>query len=244
MQRTKQSLAGPTGRLRISRHQYKLQTPPAASRSPAVIKLLSICRSALLRLSLASGHAMQPQAAPAEGIAPQGRPSRDIATAAAAAAVPCNNGDDGGASAAATPHAPTQPQPVQAPQCTPQKRKAPAAATVTTAAPAQQQCKPAAAAGAAIAAPATPPQHAPAVHVALPSDMANFKHPPWMPKAGLLKLFGDFFWQYTPQVVDLCPEGVDTWAMTVPANTGLQVERNSTITVMGILTSEPQLHTV
>jgi hypothetical protein len=140
--------------------------------------------------------------------------------------VPCNNGG-AGASAAATPHAAGQLESVQAPGHRPQKRKAPAAASAPAAAPAQRKRKPAAAAGAAIAAPAAPPQHAPAVHVALPSDMADFKHPPWMPKVGLLKLFGgDFFWQYTPQVVDLCPEGADTWAMTVPANTGFQVQRN------------------
>lgn len=159
---------------------------------------------------------MQPQATSvAEAVVPQEGPSHDSAAAADAAAVRCNNGGGGGVSAAATPRsAPAQPQPVQATQCVPKKRKAPAAATAAATAPAQQKRNP-------------PPQHAPAVHLDLPLDMADFKHPPRMSKAGLLKLFdGDFFWQYTPHDVELCPEGVDTCSMTVPANTGVQVQRN------------------
>ena len=155
--------------------------------------------------------------------------------------MPSDGGDGTSASAAPTPRgAATHPQPVQAPQCTPKKRKAPAAAAgAAAAASAGRQRKHAATASAAVAAPATPPKHAPAVHVALPSDVADFKHPPWMSKAGLLELFeGDFFWQYTPQVVDLCPEGVDTWAMTVPASTGFQVESSSTVMGTGTLKLE------
>jgi hypothetical protein len=168
------------------------------------------------------------------------------ATDAAAAALPSDGGDGTGASAAATPQgAPTQPQPVQAAERLPQKCKTLAAPSAAAAAPAQRKRKPAAAAGAAIAAPATPPQHAPAVHVVLPVDMADSKHPPRMSKAGLLKLFdGDFFWQYTPHDVDLCADGVDTLPMTVPANSGLQVHSTAQSRSQGIKSLNADLYTV
>lgn len=160
---------------------------------------------------LASGHAMQPQATPAAvAIALQESPSCSGLAGLAAAFVPWNVSGTGVSASAMPQSAPTHPQPVQAPQRLPHKRKAPAVTSAAATAPAQRKCEPSAAAGAAVTVPATPPQRSRAVHVALPSDMADFTHPPWMPKAGLLKIFGcDFFWRYTPQFVDRCPEGVD-----------------------------------
>ena len=50
VQGTKQHRAGPAGRLRMScRHQ--LQTLAATGRLSAVIRMLSVCRSALLKVA-------------------------------------------------------------------------------------------------------------------------------------------------------------------------------------------------